>query len=130
MMSTIVDGDSGGVALTTLTGMVDPAMLSKMANYVILATDNPSDFDNAGATGSVTFFLPAAVVGYVFSFTVAENQPLVIDAPGGVTIYVEDLASTSGGTVTATTKGAYLLLKCRSVTTWYAQARLGSWTTA
>jgi hypothetical protein len=129
-MATIVDGDSGGVALTTLTGVVNRTISSKTTNYVILATDDPSDFDNAGAAGPVTFTLPAAVVGYVFSFTVAEDQSLVVDAPGGVTIYVEDLASTSGGTVTATTKGAYLLLKCRSVTTWYAQARLGSWSPA
>ena len=129
MMSTLVDGDSGGVALTTLTGVADPVMSSKTANYVILATDDPSDFDNTGAAGSVTFTLPAAVVGYLFSFTATEAQTLVVSAPGGVTIYVEDLATTSGGTVTATTQGAYLLLKCRSATTWYTQARLGSWTT-
>ena len=129
-MSTIVDGNSGGVSLTTLTGMVDPAISSKTANYVILATDNPSDFDNTGAAGSVTFTLPAAVVGYVFSFTATVAQPLVIDAPGGVTLYAGNLASTSGGTLTATTRGAYLLLKCRSSTTWYAQASLGTWTAA
>jgi hypothetical protein len=129
-MSTLVDGDSGGVALTTLTGLVNPAMSSKTANYQILAADDPSDFDNTGAAGSVTFTLPASVVGDVFSFTATENQTLVVDAPGGVTIYVEDLASTSGGSFTATARGAYLLLKCRSATTWYAQARLGSWTPA
>jgi hypothetical protein len=129
-MGTIVDGDSGGSAITTLTGMVIPAMSSKSTNYVILATDEPSDFDNTGAIGSITFTLPAAVVGYVFSFTATVAQPLVIDAPGGVTIYAGDLASTSGGTFTASARGAYLLLKCRSNTTWYAQAILGTWTPA
>jgi hypothetical protein len=129
-MGTIVDGDSGGSALTTLTGVVNRTISSKTTNYVILATDDPSDFDNTGAAGSVTFTLPAAVVGYVFSFTATVAQTLVIDAPGGVTIYAGDLASTSGGTFTATTRGAYLLLKCRSNTTWYAQAILGTWTPA
>ena len=103
---------------------------SKTASYSVLAADSYKDFDNTGAAGSVTFTLPASVVGDVFSFTATEAQTLVVDAPAGVTIYVEDLASTSGGTFTATARGAYLLLKCRSATTWYAQARLGSWTPA
>ena len=115
---------------TTGTLSVNPTMSSKTADYAIPVDDNPSDFDNTGAVTTVTFTLPVSVVGDVFSFTVTEAQSVVVAAPAGVYIYVEDLASTSGGSFTATGKGAYLLLKCRSATTWYAQARLGSWAPA
>jgi hypothetical protein len=103
---------------------------SKTANYTILAADNYRDFDNNGAAGQVTFTLPAATVGLAYGFAVMEAQNLVIDAPGGVTIYLGELATSAGGTITANTIGSYLFIKCRSDTEWLAQSSMGTWTPA
>ena len=103
---------------------------SKTASYSVLAADSYKDFDNNGAAGSVTFTLPASTVGLTYGFAVMEAQNLVITAPGGSTIYLGALATSAGGTITSSTVGSYLLVKCRSATEWIAQSSMGSWTPA
>ena len=103
---------------------------SKTASYAVLAADSYLDFDNNGAAGSVTFTLPASTVGLAYGFAVMEAQDLVIDAPGGVTIYLGEISTTAGGTITSNAVGSYLFIKCRSATEWLAQSSLGSWTPA
>jgi len=103
---------------------------SKTASCAVLAADSYKDFDNNGAAGSVTFTLPAAVVGLAYGFAVMEAQDLVIDAPGGVTIYLGALATTAGGTITSNAVGSYLFIKCRSATEWIVQSSMGTWTPA
>jgi hypothetical protein len=116
--------DNGGFLGELSFGIVT----SKTANYTILAADNYKDFDNSGAAGQVTFTLPAATVGLAYGFAVMEAQNLVIGAPGGVTLYLGDLATSAGGAITANTVGSYLFIKCRSATEWFAQSSMGSWT--
>ena len=103
---------------------------SKTASYAVLAADSYKDFDNNGAAGSVTFTLPASTVGLAYGFAVMEAQDLVIDAPGGVTIYLGEISTTAGGTITSNAVGSYLFIKCRSATEWLAQSSMGSWTPA
>lgn len=103
---------------------------SKTASYAVLAADSYLDFDNNGAAGSITFTLPASTVGLAYGFAVMEAQNLVIDAPGGVTIYLGEISTTAGGTITSNAVGSYLFIKCRSATEWLAQSSLGSWTPA
>jgi hypothetical protein len=121
---TLAIGNGG----TGVTGF--GAVTSKAADYTLLAADSYKDFDNNGAAGQVTFSLPAASVGLAYGFGVMEAQNLVIDAPGGVTIYLGELASSAGGTLTSSTVGSYVALKCRSSTEWIAQSSMGSWTPA
>ena len=103
---------------------------SKTAGYAVLAADSYKDFDNNGAAGTITFTLPASTVGLAYGFAVMEAQNLVIDAPGGVTIYLGALATTAGGTITSNEVGSYLFIKCRSATEWIVQSSMGTWTPA
>ena len=103
---------------------------SKTASYAVLAADSYKDFDNNGAAGSVTFTLPASTVGLAYGFAVMEAQNLVVDAPGGVTIYLGEISTTAGGTITSNAVGSYLFIKCRSATEWIVQSSMGSWTPA
>lgn len=121
---TLVVGNGG----TGVTGF--GVVTSKTASYAVLAADSYLDFDNNGAAGSVTFTLPASTVGLAYGFAVMEAQNLVIDAPGGVTIYLGEISTTAGGTITSNAVGSYLFIKCRSATEWLAQSSLGSWTPA
>jgi len=116
---------SGGTGVTGF-GVV----ASKTASYAVLAADSYKDFDNNGAVGSVTFTLPASTVGLAYGFAVMEAQNLVVDAPGGVTIYLGALATTAGGTITSNAVGSYLFIKCRSATEWIVQSSMGTWTPA
>jgi len=116
---------SGGTGVTGF-GVVT----SKTAGYAVLAADSYKDFDNNGAAGSVTFTLPASTVGLAYGFAVMEAQNLVVDAPGGVTIYLGALSTTAGGTITSNEVGSYLFIKCRSATEWIVQSSMGSWTPA
>ena len=122
ILGTALPVTSGGTGVTGFG-----AVTSKTASYTVLAADSYKDFDNNGAAGSVTFTLPASTVGLAYGFAVMEAQNLVIDAPGGVTIYLGALATTAGGTITSSTVGSYLFIKCRSATEWLAQSSLGSW---
>jgi len=103
---------------------------SKTASYAVLAADSYKDFDNNGAAGSVTFTLPASTVGLAYGFAVMEAQNLVVDAPGGVTIYLGEISTTAGGTITSNAVGSYLFIKCRSATEWIVQSSMGTWTPA
>ncbi len=51
---------------------------TKTANYTLVATDNYSRFDNVGATGAVTFTLPAIANGYYFGFSGVVNQNIIV----------------------------------------------------
>ena len=121
LAGTLVVGNGG----TGVTGF--GVVTSKTASYAVLAADSYLDFDNNGAAGSVTFTLPASTVGLAYGFAVMEAQDLVIDAPGGVTIYLGALATTAGGTITSNAVGSYLFVKCRSATEWIVQSSMGSW---
>lgn len=103
---------------------------SKTASYAVLAADSYKDFDNNGASGTVTFTLPTASVGLTYGFAVMEAFNLVIQAPGGVTIYLGEISTTAGGTITSNAVGSYLFIKCRSATEWIVQSSMGTWTPA
>ena len=122
ILGTALPVTSGGTGVTGF-GVVT----SKTASYAVLAADSYKDFDNNGAAGSVTFTLPAATVGLAYGFAVMEAQNLVVDAPGGVTIYLGALTTTAGGTITSNEVGSYLFIKCRSATEWIVQSSMGSW---
>ncbi len=57
--------------------------MSKTAAYQVLAGDNFTLFDNVGATGSITFTLPAIANGYCFGFRVQADQTVVVASSEG-----------------------------------------------
>ncbi len=69
--------------------------LSKTANYTVLATDNGANFDNTGASGAITFTLPAIANGYHFGFSVAAAQTVTISSNEGANIVAPGNAAAS-----------------------------------
>lgn len=56
---------------------------SKTSNYTVVANDNFTLFDNVGATGAVTFTLPALAAGYLFGFRGQADQTITIASNEG-----------------------------------------------
>lgn len=103
---------------------------SKTASYSVLASDTFTEFDNIGASGAVTFTLPVPAVGLVFGFAVMAAYNLIVRAPGGSYLYLGTVPSSSGGTLTSSSVGSYVQIKCRSATVWIIQATTGTWAAA
>lgn len=59
---------------------------TKTASYSVLAVDNYSLFDNVGATGAITFTLPAIANGYLFGFRVQADQTITVSSAEGANI--------------------------------------------
>jgi hypothetical protein len=85
-------------------------------------------FTNTGASGSITFNLPSAVKGLMFTIAKVVGQDVVVSAATGD--YVAD--STEGGTITNSDDSdtsAILELRCVSDSKWIAYGS-GTWVTA
>ncbi len=72
-----------------------PNFVSKTAAYQVLSTDNFTLFDNVGATGAVTFTLPAIANGYKFGFRVQADQTVTVASTEGTNIVTFNNASAS-----------------------------------
>jgi hypothetical protein len=66
-----VDGDGFIVNMA-----YKPRVVAKAANYTVLATESGTIFTTTGATGAVTFTLPAPAAGLIYTFfnTVDQNM--------------------------------------------------------
>ncbi len=90
---------------------------TKTANYTVLKGDTGTVFDNAGAAATITFTLPAATVGQVYSFCTVAAQSIVVTPGGSDTIGLG--AKAAGASITsAASKGAFLTLVCTSANAW------------
>jgi hypothetical protein len=102
--------------------------------YSVVAADNGKMLTNMGATGSVTFTLPAAssVVGKSFEFQKVVNQNMVIAAVGTDTI--QD--SSAAGTLTnSSDTDACVVIRAVQVSAtptykWHIVSGFGTWVTA
>ena len=56
---------------------------SKAASYTVVANDNFTLFDNVGATGAITFTLPALANGYLYGFRVQADQSVTVASSEG-----------------------------------------------
>ena len=68
---------------------------SKTAAYQVLSTDNGALFDNVGASGAVTFTLPALANGYYFGFRVQADQSVTVASSEGTNMIALNNASAS-----------------------------------
>lgn len=68
---------------------------SKTAAYSVVANDNFSLFDNVGATGAITFTLPALANGYLFGFRVQADQTITIASAEGTNMIALNNVSAS-----------------------------------
>ena len=89
-----------------------------------------SIFNNSGASGAVTYNLPAAAAGLVYGFAVITAQNLIVDAAAGDLIYIGSSASSAGGTATSNTIGSALYMVAIDATNWVCLSDTGTWVTA
>jgi hypothetical protein len=94
----------------------------------LITDESGKTFTNTGASGAITFNLPSAAKGLMFTFAKVVGQNVVISAAAGD--YIAD--SLIAGTITNSDDSdtsAILTLKCVSDSKWIAYGS-GSWSTA
>lgn len=93
----------------------------------LTAGDSGKQYTNEGATGMVTFNLPAAAVGLFFPFRVQDADGITVVADTGDTIRLSDVVSASAGSAVSTTIGSVMTLEAINSTEWVARSFEGSW---
>lgn len=130
----LVQSSSGAPILDVIasgdlpSGGSNDVRISKTADYSILLSDCPAQFDTIGATSSLIFTLPPVTTPGVFvGFYVAVPFELLVFALPGVAIQI-DTTGILFGRVSSSTVGSYLILEAVSTTSWVArQNALGPW---
>lgn len=85
---------------------------------------------NTGASGAITFTLPAAVVGLHYKFYVGAAQELRIDPSGTETISLPSsgVAQSAGAYIVADAVGETVSIFCPKAGTWAVLGYTGTWT--
>jgi hypothetical protein len=115
----------------TVHGQYKHTVEAKTADYTIVAeTDNGKLFTTKGASGAVTFTLPAATVGQRYRFYVGATQELRIDPNGSETISLPSsgAAQAAGAYLTANAIGETVEIACCESGTWAVFGFTGTWT--
>lgn len=117
--------------MTTLNGREKRAVFIKTANYTVVADDdNGKTFSNEGASGAITFALPAATVGQWYRFVVMAAQELRIDPNGTETIALPSTGAqgSAGAYITADAAGENVTIQCVKAGQWQVMGYIGTWT--
>jgi len=103
---------------------------AKTANYTVLTTDTHTVFTTVGASGAVTFALPAATVGLEYFFRVGAAQELRIDPNGTETIALPStgVQGAAGKYLTADADGETVRIICTKAGQWSVFGSTGTWT--
>lgn len=115
--------------MSTLSGRGLRTVSPKTANYTVVANvDNGVTFTNEGATGAITFALPAATVGQWFVFVVKAAQELRIDPNGTQTIALDTgVQQAAGKYITANAIGERIGVECVKAGEWETFDPVGTW---
>lgn len=103
----------------------------KTADYTVVAlTDNGATFATDGATGTVTFAMPAATVGQKYRFRVGAAQELRIDPNLTETIALPStgVQGAAGKYLTANADGETVSIECTRAGQWSVFGYTGTWT--
>ena len=116
--------------MSTLNGRATRDVTIKTANYTVLTTDVGTTFTTEGASGAVTFALPAATVGLWYRFQVGATQELRIDPNGTETIALPSTGaqSSAGAYITADAQGEGVEIQCVKAGAWVVRSYIGTWT--
>ena len=100
------------------------------ADDTLTVTENGTCHTNKGASGAITFALPAAVVGLRYRFYVGAAQELRIDPNGTETISLPSsgVAQAAGAYLTANAIGETVDILCCETGTWAVFGYTGTWT--
>jgi hypothetical protein len=116
--------------MSTVSGRGLRTVVAKTANYtVVTPSDNGKVFTNTGASGAVTFSLPAATVGQWYEFVVKAAQELRIDPNGTETIALDTgVQQAAGAYITANAIGERISVECVKAGEWDTRNAVGTWT--
>lgn len=100
------------------------------ASDTLTNAESGSVHTTTGAAGTVTFTLPAAIVGVEFYFRVGAVQELRIDPNGTETIALPStgVAGAAGKYLTANAIGESVHIMCTEAGTWTVFGFTGTWT--
>lgn len=106
------------------------AVTAKTANYTVLTTDSGNALTTVGASGTVTFSLPAAVVGLEYLFRVGAAQECRLDPNGSETIALPStgVQGGAGKYLVADADGETVHLLCTKAGQWSVLGFTGTWT--
>ncbi len=134
------DGAGGftvnNIEFSALTALISSGetQSDKTANYTVLTGDTRKIFTNEGATGLITFTLPAATLGLVYEFMVVDSDGIKVVANGAETISIGNNTSTpTTGYIQASGAarvGFVVRLYCAKAGVWRARYAVGNWTVA
>jgi hypothetical protein len=114
--------------LVSVTGTVNATVSPQSTSPVSpAASDSGTYFTNEGAAGLITFNLPVAVAGYIYTFIVENVNGIAITAFAGDTIRFGGTVTATGGTITSTTIGSTITLVSINATEWIAVSLIGTW---
>lgn len=116
--------------MSTIAGRYLAGVEAKTAAYtVVVATDNGKVFTNEGASGAITFSMPAATVGQRYTFVVKAAQELRIDPNGTETISLPTgVQQAAGKYIGADAIGEFIDLICVKAGEWTTIGSVGTWT--
>lgn len=127
----------GYVSSTKVLVDIDPDATSpasvvqtKTSAYTVTTGDSGKTFSTAGASGAVTFSMPAAVPGLRYRFRVGAAQELRIDPNGTETISLPStgVPGAAGKYLTADAAGETVAIECVVAGTWAVFGYTGTWT--
>jgi hypothetical protein len=106
--------------MSTINGRELRTVEAKTANYTVVAgTDNGKTFTNEGASGAVTFALPAATVGQWYRFVAKAAQEIRIDPNGTQTIALDTgVQQAAGAYITFNAVGERVSIECVKAGEW------------
>lgn len=114
-------------AIVVSSPNVSLSLATKTSNYTVLATDNGIHFDNQGASGAVTFSLPAAAAGRTYSFAVFASQTLEVLAHSGDLIAYGNTIGSTGGNLSINTPYSFVTIEAHSGGVWLVTSMVGNW---
>ena len=97
---------------------------TKTGNYTVVTADNLSLFDNVGASGAITFTLPALANGLMFGFRVQTDQSVTVSSAEGDNIVAFNDASASSVAFSTSSEkigGMVVVFSNPGATKWIAQ---------
>ncbi len=106
--------------MSTVNGHGRRAVAVKTADYTVVAdTDNGKTFTNEGATGAITFALPASTVGQWYRFVAKAAQEIRIDPNGVQTIALDTgVQQAAGKYITFDAIGERVTVECVKAGVW------------
>lgn len=109
---------------------INPTIEAHTAGDTLLAAESGSIHTNAGASGAITFALPAATVGLNFTFHVQAAQELRVDANGTETLALPStgVQGAAGKYMSADAVGEWVKYICIVAGTWNVEGYGGTWT--